>query len=167
MDVARNNCSASIARTSRCGQVAAPKESSRSAEGRLALAVVAPRLEPFRKLSGGQRLAALIHRDRYAVARKRRDVAALVRKLGHLGRPGDTLQIAFDQLGLRRAADLPARNDVEEHLLCGERRAERPGEDRPETVVNGARGLGDGARTVVAAAGEDRHGDTAAVGKSD
>ena len=38
MLVARNNCSASIARASRCGQVALPKASSRSAPAPLGLA---------------------------------------------------------------------------------------------------------------------------------
>ena len=83
-----------------------------------------------------------------AVAGKVGQLAAAVRQLGHLGRPVDALQIAVDQLGLRRAADLPARNDVEQHLLLVGGRAERPGEDRLEAVVDRARGLGDGARTV-------------------
>jgi len=29
--------------------------------------------------------------------------------------PADPLQIAFDQISLRRAADLPARNNVKKH----------------------------------------------------
>ena len=104
--------------------------------------------------------------DRDTVAEKRRDIAAFFRQLGQLRRPCDSLQIAFDQLGLRRAADLPARNDVEEHLLCGERRTKRPGEDRLEAVVDRPRGLGDGARTVGAAAREDRNRNAAAIGQA-
>ena len=48
--------------------------------------------------------------------------AAALGKLGHLGRPGDAFQIALDQLGFGRAADLSAGDDVQEHLACVEAR---------------------------------------------
>ena len=81
--MARHNCSASIARASRCGQVALPKASSRSAaarglvveavgaadqEARLAPAVVAPLLELLRASSDrAQLLAFLVEQDGDAV----------------------------------------------------------------------------------------------------
>jgi len=37
----------------------------------------------------------------------------------------DPFEIALDELGLRRAPDLPARDDVEQHLALERRRAER------------------------------------------
>jgi hypothetical protein len=114
----------------RCGQVAGPNESSRSAfarslvampvgaadrEARLALAAVAPFLE-LAASSGRQRRPSLVEQDIDAVGGKRRRGAAVVGKLGDPGRPGDPLQIALDQLGFRRTADLSASDDVKEQI---------------------------------------------------
>ena len=92
-------------------------------EPRLSLPGVTPGLQRPGKLGRRQRPAPLVESDGHAVTGKRRDLATFVRQFGQLRRPLDSLQIAFDQLGLRRAADLPAGNDVEEHLLCCERRS--------------------------------------------
>ena len=56
---------------------------------------------------------ALIKRDRHAVGsggRQRRSLA----QLGDLGRPGNALQIAVDEFGFGRAADLAAGHDMQQ-----------------------------------------------------
>src|SRR6185369_9940948 len=137
-------------------------------EARLALAAVAPLLELSGELYRGERSAALVEDDGYAIPLEVRDLAAPVGKLSDFRRPRNALHVAVDQLGLRRAADLPARNDVKQHLLCGGgRRAKRPGEYRLEAVVNRARSLGDGPRAIGAAASEDGNCKTAPVGQRD
>ena len=52
---------------------------------------------------------------------------------------------------------------MEQHLFLKRGRAEGPGEDRLEAVVDHARGLGDRPRPVVAAPREDRHRDAVTV----
>ncbi len=132
MLVARNSCSASIARASMWGQVAGPNENSRSAlprnssscpsaapdqETRFAASIIAPSFKLLRKLHRRQRLAALVQYDGDGVGRRIRQESALVRQFGNLGRPLDALQISIGQLRLGRAADFPARDDVDQHLV--------------------------------------------------
>ena len=85
-------------------------------EARLALAAVAPFLEPACKLRRRERLSALVEEDGDAIRRKRRRRSPGVRQFGQLRRPGDALQIALDQLGFRRSADLSSSDDVKEQL---------------------------------------------------
>ena len=130
MLVARNNCSASMARASKCGQVAGPNDSSRSAlsSNRLVMAVGgadqnrASRLpvsrQPSSFLANSIEVSALPRSSSttlIVVGGGFRMSAAAIGKFGDLGRPADALQIAFGQLGLGRPADLPASDDVEQH----------------------------------------------------
>lgn len=84
----------------------------------LALPVVSPVLELFCKIDGGKRCPPLVQQDCDGVGARRRAIAAPVGQLRYLGRPLYPLQIALDQLGLWRAADLPARNDMEQQPIA-------------------------------------------------
>src|SRR6476659_217522 len=104
-----------------------------------------------------------VEHDRDAVRRRVGNLAAAVRQLGDLRRPGDPLEIALDQIGLGRAADLPSGHDVEQHLLLVGGRAERPGEYRLEAVVDRTCALGDRPGPVGAATREYGDGYTASI----
>src|SRR4029079_15054975 len=84
-------------------------------ESRLGFSVVAPSLESGGKLDGGYRRAPFIQDNGDAVFRDGRNASAFVRQLGDFCGPGNSLEIAVDQPGLRRAADLSASNDVKKH----------------------------------------------------
>jgi len=86
-------------------------------EARLTLSRVPPAFEVLCEFGRRQCPAPLIEDDGNSAARQLRDLAAAVGKLGDLGRPGNPLQIAIDQIGLRRATDLSARDDVKQHYL--------------------------------------------------
>jgi len=129
---------------------------------------VPPALQFPGELNGGQPFATLIQYDADAVRRHRRDVAPLFRELRHLRRPRDAPQITLDQIGLRRAANLPAGDNVEKHSLAREgRRAERPDHEGLEAVVDRTGSLRDRTGPVRPAARKDGHGDPVPVGHGD
>src|SRR5688500_3227964 len=102
-------------------------------EAGLAAALVAPAFQTPGQLERAERLAFLVEKDGDHGFGGRRSATAAFGQFRDLGRPGDTFQIALDQLGLRAPADLAAGDDVEtqrlesvleisNHLLPGESR---------------------------------------------
>ena len=69
-------------------------------EASLALSAVAPLIELFREIRRAERLPALVEDNRDGARRKFRDLSSAVGQLGDLGRPGDSLQIAVDEISL-------------------------------------------------------------------
>ncbi len=83
-------------------------------EANLTLSAVAPALELFGEVPRRKRIATLVEHDGYAIGLFLGRLAAAIRQLSDPGRPGNAFQIASDQIGLRRTADLSARNDVQQ-----------------------------------------------------
>ena len=88
-------------------------------ETNLTLSAVAPPLELLCELHRRKRITTLVEHDGYAIGLLVGSLAAAIRQLRKPGWPGNTCQIAFDEFGFRRAADLSARNDVQKQSSAG------------------------------------------------
>jgi hypothetical protein len=84
-------------------------------EAGLANAVVAPAGQQLGKFLGRGIRAAFVEQDRAERRLWLGDAPAALGQLGQLERPGNALGVSLDQLALRRAADLPAGDYVEQH----------------------------------------------------
>ena len=98
MEVARNSCSASMARASRCGQVALPKDTG--------------------EFLGAEVLAAFVQEDRLERCLRIGNASAGFGQLGEFQRPLDALGIALHQFLFGRAGDFAAGDDVKKNG-CG------------------------------------------------
>src|SRR5437870_2822574 len=69
-------------------------------EARLPTPFVSPALEPPGEFEATESLAFFVEEDGYSGLGRRRELAAAFGEFGNPGRPGNALQVAFDQLGL-------------------------------------------------------------------
>ena len=100
---------------------AAAAQAISAAEARISAAdanarVIAAQIEPLLKLPGklhrGESIALFVQEHRGRTGSCGRHWSAFA-EFSELGRPGDALQVALDQLGFRRSPDFPTRDDVE------------------------------------------------------
>ncbi len=103
-------------------------------EAGLALAGIAPLLDPAGKIGGAELLAFFIEENENAVIMRRRNLAAAFRQLADLRRPGDPLQVPLDEFGFGAAPDPPPRDDVEQQGSVRGRRRGRAFLERPHPL---------------------------------